>query len=113
MGEPSVLQMAWSRKRVPSVWDFCVGVRSSSTSSTDKPAPTRLPLLTRLPRCEKCQSVLEDGRCFDYDCRTMTAAANQGKKQEKTAVAAPSRCKHCGVELDRGMCKNYKCRSHR
>ena len=67
-GEPTVLQMAWFGKQVPSIWDFFAGVRSSSSRSTCTPVPTRLPLLPRLPRCEECQSVLDNGRCVDYDC---------------------------------------------
>ena len=63
--EPDVLAAG---KQVPSIWDFCAGVRSSSSRSTCTPVPTRLPLLPRLPRCEECQSVLDNGRCVDYDC---------------------------------------------
>ena len=82
VGEPSVLQMAWSGKRAPSMWDFCAGSRSSSSSST---APAR-------------PAAANPGKKLGNP-----ALAGQPLKP---------RCKQCGVELYKGICVNFKCRSH-
>ena len=65
--EPSVLQIAWSSKRAPSVWDFAAGPRSSSSSSTalGNPALAGVP---PKPRCRQCRMLLDNGRCVDPVC---------------------------------------------